>query len=253
MYQSLATVLMSGLVYAWLGGNRIIRFALVTVVILTPVAGTAGALIYNGRLQANPYGLYFSIAAVGFGILEILLISSYGHIIEARRKSDQIVKIETAAREHPDQPQLAWDAARARLENYLDRNLGQLGYIFWLTVFVMMVGFGMIIFGIIKAYDDPERMPASAIAATSGVFISFIGGSFLLVYRYILDQAKSYVTVLERINAVGMAVQVLGSISDDDRVLRNQSTAALAKQLLHLYAADPHSLHGAPPRKRPPV
>jgi hypothetical protein len=44
------------------------------------------------------------------------------------------------------------------------------------------------------------------------------------------------VSVLERINAVGMAVQVLGSISDESKELRNQSTAILARQLIGLYS-----------------
>jgi hypothetical protein len=44
------------------------------------------------------------------------------------------------------------------------------------------------------------------------------------------------VSVLERINAVGMAVQVLGAISIENMELRNQSTARLASQLINLYA-----------------
>jgi hypothetical protein len=71
------------------------------------------------------------------------------------------------------------------------------------------------------------------------VRISFIGGSLLLIYRSILAQSKDYVTVLERINAVGMAVQVIASIPDSNEELKHNTTANLAKQLLSLYASSP--------------
>lgn len=125
---------------------------------------------------------------------------------------------------------------RSKLENYLDRNLSQLRSIFRLTLFVMAVGFGFVLFGMMKAYQNPNNLPVSLVGAASGVIISFIGGSFLLIYRSILAQTRRYVLVLERINAVGMAVQVLESISKDNVDLRNQSVAALAKQLIDMYS-----------------
>jgi len=100
----------------------------------------------------------------------------------------------------------------------------------------MAVGFGFVLFGMMKAYQNPNNLPVSLVGAASGVIISFIGGSFLLIYRSILAQTRRYVLVLERINAVGMAVQVLESISKDNVDLRNQSVAALAKQLIDMYS-----------------
>ena len=54
-----------------------------------------------------------------------------------------------------------------------------------------------------------------------------------------LAQSKDYVVVLERINAVGMAVQVIASIPESDADLKNKTTAELARQLLTLYATRP--------------
>ena len=163
----------------------------------------------------------------------------------------KLEKVEERAREHPDKPQLAWDLARTKLKNYLDRNLAQLRSIFWLTSFVMVVGFGLVLYGLIKAYERPEALPVSVVGSVSGVVISFIGGSFLLIYRSILTQTRRYVSVLERINAVGMAVQVLGSISEDSKELRNESTAILARQLIGLYSiSDEADDEGIEPNSR---
>ena len=101
----------------------------------------------------------------------------------------------------------------------------------------MLCGFGFVLYGLLKAFETPATLPVSIVASASGVLISFIGGSFLLVYRSILAQSKEYVTVLERINAVGMAVQVIANIPDESSQLKHQTTAELARQLLTIYAA----------------
>jgi len=50
-----------------------------------------------------------------------------------------------------------------------------------------------------------------------------------------MAQAKEYVTVLERINAVGMSIQILQSIEGAEPLLRNTARAELAKDLLRMY------------------
>ena len=192
------------------------------------------------------------------GVSSVAFIGWVEHKKETEVRHAKIEKVEESLRENPDKPQLAWDLARTKLENYLDRNLEQLRSIFWLTVFVIIVGFGIVLFGLAEAYLKPEILNVSIVGAVSGVIISFIGSSFLIIYRSILSQTRRYVSVLERINAVGMAVQVLGTISLESKELRNQSTAKLANQLINLYSssyqmdeAEDRSLaHEEPPRKR---
>jgi hypothetical protein len=94
----------------------------------------------------------------------------------------------------------------------------------------------MVAMGVAKAFEQPTALAVSIVSSASGIIISFLGGSFLLIYRSVAEQTRSYVSVLERINAVGMAVQVLTTVSDDAKELKNQATAALAKQLLELYS-----------------
>lgn len=147
----------------------------------------------------------------------------------------RIERVEKRFEANP-QAQNAWDLARVKLESYLDRNLSQVKSIYWLTVFVMGAGLALVSYGLMQSMQNPERLPVAIVASASGVLISFIGGSFLLIYRSIMTESRGYVSVLERINAVGMAVQVISSIPDADAELKNRTTAELAMQLLGLYA-----------------
>ena len=99
----------------------------------------------------------------------------------------------------------------------------------------MGVGFALIGYGVVNVYADPQTFEASIVAAVSGILVNFIGATFLIIYRSTMEQAKDYVSILERINAVGMSVQILEQIDETDPNLKNQATADVAKQLLALY------------------
>src|SRR5437879_282767 len=109
----------------------------------------------------------------------------------------------------------------------------------------MIIGFSLIGFGLLKTYQRPSDLGISIVRSASGILVSFLGGSFLLVYRSVLTQTKGYVSVLERINAVGMAVQVIGTISAGSEDLKNEATVGLARQLVELYTEN--SLENAGP------
>lgn len=224
------------LVKAWLTRKKQLRFALVgaLALVLLAIGGqgmSSAGLLQESVADALSAGLGVAAAAIALAVV------AYQSLLERQARQDKIEIVEERAREHPEKPQLAWDLARTKLESYLDRNLAQVRSIYWLTLLVMVCGFGFIVYGLYQAFQSPDRLPVSIVASASGVIVSFIGGSLLLIYRSILSQSKDYVTVLERINAVGMAVQVIASISDAEQDLRNATTAELAKQLLNLYAA----------------
>ncbi len=173
------------------------------------------------------YGLIVAFLAVSVGVSirsSLIDVSQQSILLHAERKAVE-----------SDAPKAAWDLARLKLENYLDRNLSQVRQIFWLTVAVMAIGFGLIFFGIIHAMDNQTSWPIAAICATSGVVTNAIGGTFLIIYRNIMAQAKEYVTVLERINAVGMAVQIVETIADGQSDLRDTTRAKIAENLLTMY------------------
>jgi len=193
-------------------------------------------LLTAPKMLRGPFGdaltmILMSLAGLG-------TVAGYVDARTSQRARDKRVEIaEDRFRQHPEKPQLAWDLARAKLESYLDRNLGHGRFIFLVTIAVMTCGFAVVVYGLIYAMDHPDHLPVSIVSSVSGVLISFIGGSFLLIYRSIMRQTKDYVSVLERINAVGMALQVIETIPDSSAEIKHATTAGLAKELLGLYGA----------------
>ncbi|KVO83314.1 hypothetical protein WL21_09790 [Burkholderia ubonensis] len=178
---------------------------------------------------------FIGIAAGALAVVTKLYIE----YASSKAGQKKVESVERKAAEHPEKPQLAWEVARTKLENYLDRNLAQVRSILWLTYLVMFAGFSLVLFGLYRALDAQNNLPVAVVGAASGVIITFIGGSFLVIYRSILAQSKGYVTVLERINAVGMAVQVLSNIPEDQAELKHKTTAQLATSLIQLYGERP--------------
>jgi hypothetical protein len=106
-----------------------------------------------------------------------------------------------------------------------------------LTLTVMFVGFVIVGFGVVKVYQSPDNFKPSIVVTLSGVIVEFIAATFLLIYRSTMEQAKDYVNILERINAVGMSVQILESIESDAEGLRDKTRAQVARDLLSLYGS----------------
>lgn len=223
-------------VQGWRSGNILVRALIIaTLVGIFSIVGI-GVAQEIGSLEDNVAKVLIGGIGVVAGLFGASVLA-FDHYISSQQLQAREHDVERQVRANPESPQLAWDLARIKLESYLDRNLSQVRSIYWLTLVVMIAGFVLISYGIYQATLDPEKLPMSIVASASGVLVSFIGGSFLLIYRSILSQSKGYVSVLERINAVGMAVQVIASIPESNSDLKHETTADLAKQLLHLYAA----------------
>lgn len=178
---------------------------------------------------------YIGVLLFGTSFLLLLLVAVQEQVRKSDKVEEEIREVEEKARANPEKPEYAWDLARTKLERYLDRNLYEVRAIFFLTTSVMFGGFALIVYGLWKAFGDPTALPVSVVSAASGVLLTFVGGSFMLIYRSVLAQSANYVTILERINAVGMAVQIASTVPDGEEKLRAETTAALAKSLLTMY------------------
>lgn len=84
------------------------------------------------------------------------------------------------------------------LVKYLNKNLNQIIYIFWLSVFVMIVGFGILVWGVSILFVSPDSVMSAAIVSSAGVLTEFVGATFLLIYREAHKQAEKYFKILER-------------------------------------------------------
>lgn len=233
--------LIKELLIAWREGSRKTRLAIAVSGIL--VALGSGVVFFSNVVMWQSafakVGESIGIAIIASGAVIAVLISVVQKSKEEFRREQKIEAVERRVQENPGETQAAWELARVKLESYLNRNLSQVRSIFWLTAMVMTTGFILIGVGVYEAFLDSENFRASALATCSGVIVSFIGGTFLVLYKATMAQAKDYVTILERINAVGMSVQILDTIDKTATTLKDQTTADVAKQLLSMYSSDP--------------
>jgi hypothetical protein len=197
-------------------------------------AGFPAAILTSERNPSKePHPVALALLTVG--TLYVLYLAAVDH---SRKYQKQIEEVETAeqrVRENPQEPQAAWDLARIKLEGYIDRNLKQVGQIFFLCVASMLAGFGLIGYGVWRAFEGPQNLDAAIVAASSGVLVEFVSATFLVIYRSTIRQAQSYVTMLEKINAVGMSIHILekmpGTAAESARL-------ELALRLLSLYSPE---------------
>jgi hypothetical protein len=189
-------------------------------------------------LKRIPEEIANIVIGLSVGALAIfsIAVSAYQDAKITRTRSAKLESIEQEVRTNPEKTKAAWDLAQEKLESYLDRNLSQVRSIYWLCLLIMIFGFVLVGYGAFLIYNNEAHMNASILSAISGIIISFLDGSFILVYRSTLGQAKEYVSMLERINAVGMSLQILDSLSDSTSELKDKSKAEIAKELLTIYS-----------------
>jgi hypothetical protein len=164
--------------------------------------------------------------------------------------AEELTQARARVQAEPEKVKPAWDLGRVKLEVYVNRNLSQIAYIFWLSVAVMTVGFVFILFGISRALSPGTMMAAAGgatvggvtlavVSTVAGIITEFIGATFLILYRSTIQQAAGYTKALERINAVGMAMQILDTLSGESRELQDRTKAEIVKLLLIHGETDP--------------
>jgi hypothetical protein len=181
--------------------------------------------------------------SVDMWVYVITIFALQGFVVFIRRSTDtwkradvylesQRVIYEQKAVEKPEDPKSAWDLARVTLEQYFNRNLQQVGMIFNVAVAVMLAGFLLIVAAVILAMKQASLGSlAGELTAASGIITEFISLTFMVIYRSTLRQANGYMAILERINAVGMAVQITESIPPIDPKFA-ESRASIANHLM---------------------
>jgi hypothetical protein len=151
--------------------------------------------------------------------------------LQKQEAEQKISAASSLAKAHPDVAKFAWDVAQANLQAYFDRNLIQVNLVFWVACVVMAVGFSFVLAGVWLAYTKTGSIGSQLVAAVSGIITQFIGATFMVIYRSTMAQANEFMTVLERINSVGMAVQILDALKDGTD-LKDKTRAELATLLL---------------------
>lgn len=235
MTTQLSGNLFQTLIQAWQKGNRFIQVMICVSVLCLLGAGIVFVLAANATLKNELAGTVGK-TLIMIGVMLILILTAYQGTVEESKREKKIEEVEKHVKKNPKETQAAWELARIKLEAYMNRNLNQVRAIFWLTVVVMALGFALIGYGVGKLYQSPENFNPSVVVAVAGVLVNFIGSSFLLIYRSVMSQASNYVNVLERINAVGMSLQILDSLKESNPELQQKTTADVVRQMLQMYS-----------------
>jgi hypothetical protein len=227
------------------------------VLAATILAGTFVAVVRRLRAQAFGWsggrpilvsglggGLFAAVLshfdlsiAIVFGSLTPVAAESLAHsIVQASTRVTEIRanirKAKADVEKEPGKTRPLWELSRAQLELYIARNLSQVGSIFWITLVVMAASFALVSYGVYLAYNGAP-LAVGVLASGSGIITQFVGATFLLIYRSTMAQASGYVEMLERINTVGMAVQIVDLIPDENAE-KNKTRGDLVRQILHL-------------------
>lgn len=213
------------------------------------------SFLYN--LLSNLLGSLFNFLIVIPFVVTALGVYWYFKTEEAGYKASEIMEKAYASaqethREEPGKTKPVWDMAQLTLEIYFDRNLNQIRWIFWLSITVMSLGFVLIIYGVALGYQNPQgNWILAAIGGIAGVFTEFIGATFLFVYKSSMQQANKYTEILERMNFVGMAMQMLDSAAYNEKHMESSSSSSkdllqeakieMAKVLLEKLQSNPRS------------
>lgn len=220
---------------AWSSRNKALRTAIVLGIIFFFIG--LGLNIFRDLIQLDKKIVEDISTMFGiFGAGLFVLVFIYRKSLEYSKEESHIEQVETRYRENPQETQAAWDLARTTIESYLKRNLSHVRSIYMLTIVVMVLGFGLIIYGVIRVYESPSALHPSILVAVSGVLVNFIGASLMHIYKTTMSQAKEYMKILERINAVGMSLHVLSNIESSNCDLKDKTISELSKLLLQMYS-----------------
>jgi hypothetical protein len=173
------------------------------------------------------------VVFVGF-LATAILYQIFTSRIDLTKLNNRIQEVESTVEAQPEKIRPMWELARRSLDLYFARNLFETRIIFSITLLVMVVGFGLIGYGVLRAFRA-EQFNAAILTTCSGVLTEFIAATFLIVYRSTVNQAKEYVGILARLHAVGIALHLLDAIPETDQN-KNKTRSELAYQMLESVA-----------------
>ena len=216
------------------------------------LAISVGALMIAVRQQIA-FIWDFSTQVFGSFLTNVFLVLPYAVLIfgfflyfqteqvGSRLEEKAYILAQERHRQEPSKAKPVWDMAQITLESYFNRNLSQIRWIFWLNVTVMSLGFILILYGVALGYQNPrENWTVATIGGVSGIVTEFIGATFLFVYKSSIQQANKYTEILERMNFVGMAMQMLDSIAEQDQNIgssKGDATESLQQAKIELAKA----------------
>lgn len=204
----------------WFGAREIAFSVLIAIV-------AAVVVIFLNMGMASAFQIFIATFVIVYTLTLIHPEETQAQSVELRESRE---RLRDKLAKDPDKLEPAWEDARNTLEHYFRRNLNQIKVIFNVAILVMLIGFGFVLWGVRISIDTGLRI--GVVSSASGIITQFIGLTFMLIYRATLSQATQFMAVLERINTVGMAVQILDGMKSEDHKLKDSTRADMIRLLL---------------------
>jgi hypothetical protein len=156
--------LLTAFARAWREGSPRVRKWLITAAVLLAL-GLIIVALGDARVLAREVERPVAGVLLFAGATICLAVYAGWKSQQQEERESRIEAVEKRYQEHPSEPQAAWDLARVKLELYLNHNLNHVRAVFWLTLFVMSVGFFLIGIGVWQVYRAPHIIAPSVVAA----------------------------------------------------------------------------------------
>lgn len=159
------------------------------------------------------------VAAISAITLTVIVIQYFDARRRYRASNERLLRAERQFSSEQSFLGQSWQLSYVTLEAYYSRNLSQLNQVFVVSIILIAIGVGMVVWSITAPLPlNHESISPSLLGAASGAVTQIIGGALMTVYRATVAQSMSYLSTLERINAVGMAVQIIdGAVAKPNR------------------------------------
>ncbi|NMA13551.1 MAG: hypothetical protein GX933_10285 [Chloroflexi bacterium] len=167
-----------------------------------------------------------SLSIIVISLSEITLVIYQTHIssrLESNKKRLYEIRslkrqsrLEERIIENPEKVSPAWELASEKFNAYNAENFSQVKQIYKFSRWFMFVGFILIGGSVVIALVFPDRLSLALIAGISGVIIEFLSTVVLSFYKTLLAHSMNYIRVLDRTSKVGVALQILDSLSAEE-------------------------------------
>lgn len=179
-------------------------------------------------LMFNPDLISEMIFYYGYIVLFLLAVGLLAYAKSSFNKAGAVLQkkiddLEEKKVDDPNNVQASIDLAHAKIESYVERNQFHIRVMFWVIIFIILLGFMLLISGVFFYVQDPNNK-ASYLPTISGVVIEFIGATFFVINHQLHRRSKEYVSILQKIIFIGVQVQMINSIKDKktkDEALKN--------------------------------
>lgn len=216
------------------------------------IVGVVLAFLLRYNYILNQFSFFGASTILAFGTILSLIIWTIldnlpNQLTYVTESNYQIAANLTSLSQNKVKP--AWDIAIATLSAYFNRNLQQIDWIFRFSVITMLCGFGLVACTIALVYQKPSLtlILVGSIAGTLTQIISLIS---LFIYRSSIVQANRHTETLIITNYIGMAMQILDEINQQDSLDKLTEIKVEITKLLLLNAQEIQKYNENQPRRR---